>query len=116
MLADLECTCQNCHVNNLKKGKRHTFLSLHRNLHKLNLLPSLVYPVEVLHHLLGSNGEQHILAAAAVTAAAAAACNKQAVKKSLDRQHASEPASKYHKKNNEHTRNTTNKFLPFRAV
>ena len=27
--------------------------------------PSWVYPVEVLHHLLGTTGEQHVLAAAA---------------------------------------------------
>ena len=31
------------------------------------LLPSWVYPVEVLHHLLGSKAELHILAAAAAS-------------------------------------------------
>ena len=31
----------------------------------LNSLPSWVYPVEVLHNLLGAKGEQHVLAATA---------------------------------------------------
>ena len=50
------------------------------------MLPSWVYPVEVLHHHLGAKGEQHVLAAAS--------SSKQAVKKSLRPHRASKPASK----------------------
>ena len=46
-------------------------------------LPSCVYPVEVLHHLLGAKDELHVLAS-----------SKQAVKKSLRPHRGSKPASK----------------------
>ena len=41
------------------------------------LLPSWVYPVEVLHHLLGSKGGQHVLAAAA-SSSSSSSSSKQA--------------------------------------
>ena len=42
------------------------------------LLPSWVYPVEVLHHLLGSKGGQHVLAAAASSSSSSSSSSKQA--------------------------------------
>ena len=70
-------------------------------------LPSWVYPVEVLHHLLGAKGEQHVLAAAA---AAASSNKQQALKKSLRPYRGSKPASKKLKTTGEQRRITTNKF------
>ena len=51
-------------------------------------LPSWVYPVEVLHHLLGAKGEQHVLASSSSSK------QQQASKKSLPRHRGSKPASK----------------------
>ena len=48
------------------------------------LLPSWVYPVEVLHHLLGAKAELHVLASS----------SKQALKKSLRPYRGSKPAFK----------------------
>ena len=49
--------------------------------------PSWVYPVEVLHHLLGAKAEQHVLAAASSS-------KQQAPQKSLRPHRGSKPASK----------------------
>ena len=54
------------------------------------LLPSWVYPVEVLHHLLGSKADQHVLAATA----AAASSKQQKVQTSLRPHCGSKPAFK----------------------
>ena len=43
------------------------------------LVRVLIYPVQVLHHFLGSKDELHVLAAAAIAAAAAAAAGAQKV-------------------------------------
>ena len=55
-----------CYANDPKKGGYTTpapALDLTTSL-RGDLLPSWVYPVEVLHHFLGAKGEQHILAPA----------------------------------------------------
>ena len=49
-------------------------------------LPSWVYPVKVLHHLLGSKDELHILASSSSSSSSSkqqAASSKQKVQKSL---------------------------------
>ena len=65
------------------------FLHLH-GIQVCCLLTKWVYPVEVLHHLLGSKDEQHVLAAAASSSKQ----QQQASKKSLRRHRGSKPASK----------------------
>ena len=47
--------------------------------------PSWVYPVEVLHHLLGAKAQQHVLASSS---------KQQAVKKCLPPHRGTKPASK----------------------
>ena len=69
-------------------------------------LPSSVYPVEVLHHLLGAKAEQHVLA----SNSSSSSSTKQASKKSLRGHRGSKPASKYLKTTGEPRRITANKF------
>ena len=69
-------------------------------------LPSWVHPMEVLHNLLGSKGERHVLAAAT----AARAASSRRLKKSLRGQSASNTACKCLKKTGEKMCITANRF------
>ena len=74
-------------------------------------LPTRVYPVEVLHHLLGSKDELHVLASSSKQQAASSSKQQQqAVKKSLRPRCGSTLPSKELKLTAEQSRITTNRF------